>query len=84
MKIFVVSFFILCFFIESTVTLAPPKDEICKLPPMTDDRTCTGHEEMWSYSMKTGRCERVIYDGCDGTANLFETEEECIEKCVDS
>lgn len=51
---------------------------------MTDDRTCTGHEEMWSYSMKTGRCERVIYDGCDGTANLFETEEECIEKCVDS
>ena len=49
---------------------------------MTDDRTCTGSQEMWTFDMKEGRCSRINFDGCDPTENLFETEEECVERCV--
>ena len=36
---------------------------------------------MWSFDTKEGRCKKILFDGCDPTENLFETEEQCVERC---
>ena len=42
---------------------------------------CKAFMPRWWYNAKTGKCEKFIYGGCQGNANNFKTEEECMETC---
>ena len=36
---------------------------------------------MFHYNADSGRCKRFWYGGCQGNANLFETDNECMAAC---
>ena len=55
------------------------KDLICRLPPVKGP--CEALYPRWYYSKADHTCLLFIYGGCDGNANNFETEKECLEKC---
>ena len=52
----------------------------CLLPRVTGP--CYGYFPRYYFDGEAGECKEFIYGGCLGNANNFETEEECIEECV--
>lgn len=43
---------------------------------------CRAMFPMWRYIKKSNMCESFVYGGCEGTKNMFETEEECKQQCM--
>ena len=36
----------------------------------------------FTYNVDNGACEPYMYGGCNGSDNLYLTEEECIKTCI--
>ncbi|XP_037802322.1 kielin/chordin-like protein isoform X4 [Penaeus monodon] len=61
----------------------PPVDPICNLPAINPEvEFCRGFESLWTFDSYDGRCVEIIYGGCGGTENLFETKAACEAKCT--
>ena len=43
---------------------------------------CRSRLQRYYYDTDTGICRKFIYSGCQGNANNYETENECIGTCV--
>ncbi|KAG8433139.1 hypothetical protein GDO86_017432 [Hymenochirus boettgeri] len=53
--------------------------ECQKLP---DHRDCQGPRSLhWYYDSKIGDCQTLLYNGCSGSSNIFQTYEECRISC---
>ena len=56
-------------------------EDICTLPPIHTGRlSCFGFMPKWTFNASMG-CVPYVYGGCGGTANLFDKEEDCKQKC---
>ena len=56
---------------------------ICELPPVLPGPLgCLAFQTKWSFSKSEGGCVKKSYGGCGGTANLFDSLEECQETCA--
>ncbi|XP_069188444.1 uncharacterized protein [Procambarus clarkii] len=54
----------------------------CKLPPfISDGALCLAYINKWTYDFESRKCQAIIYGGCGGTRNLYNTEEECKASC---
>lgn len=60
-------------------------ESVCDLPLATGERgnECDALRFRYHYDRAAGKCEKVVYDGCGGTANNFETLGQCEEACGD-
>ncbi|KMY87942.1 hemolymph trypsin inhibitor B [Drosophila simulans] len=58
------------------------KNEICGLPPAANG-LCLAYFRRWSYDSQYNVCFPFTYGGCQGNKNSFETQEECMAKCVE-
>ncbi|XP_065557373.1 uncharacterized protein LOC136025352 isoform X2 [Artemia franciscana] len=56
-------------------------NKICTLPPIQGNISCAAIIPMWTYNATLCVCQKYIYGGCRGTENLFESRDECVEKC---
>ncbi len=57
--------------------------DVCLLPPITPPgRRCRGYNPKYTFNSERGECIKYIYGGCSGTANLFDTQEDCQRKCA--
>lgn len=55
--------------------------DVCSFPSTTGEITCSGVFYRWTYNTKTQDCEKIVYGGCYGTANLFRNQYACLAKC---
>ena len=46
------------------------------------EKSCYNYTLKWRFDAKEGRCVQFWYGGCDGNANLFNSNEECEGKCI--
>merc|ERR1712025_587906 len=53
----------------------------CNQPPFEYGR-CGNNFQRWSYIWQTGSCQPYIYSGCGGSANRFNSQNECIRNCL--
>ena len=74
---------------DSTERADFAQKEVCRLP-LIANATCSVVQEKapvilpkiaYYYDAKTRDCERILYTGCGGSANLFPTERECEAVC---
>ena len=63
------------------ITLDECNIDICTLP--VECGPCESRITRYFYDAFTETCEEFFYGGCDGTANNFETLEECQSTCAD-
>ena len=54
--------------------------DACLLP--ADPGPCTAEQVHFFYDIKMQRCRQFIYGGCEGNANNFPSEDECVETCT--
>ena len=57
-------------------------DSSCGLPPYVDSpvqKACRARKPRWSF--QEGKCKQIFYNGCGATENLYENEEQCLDKC---
>ncbi|XP_040077829.1 kunitz-type serine protease inhibitor taicotoxin-like [Ixodes scapularis] len=52
---------------------------VCALYP--DDGPCRARVPQFYFNLTTKTCEWFIYGGCEGNANDFADEDECLKKC---
>ena len=57
----------------------PLPAEICALAPELGG--CHNYVVHWYYNVTNERCERFWYGGCEGNANNFDSEQQCLEFC---
>ncbi|XP_006035847.1 kunitz-type serine protease inhibitor bitisilin-3-like [Alligator sinensis] len=60
---------------------AERRADLCKLPP--EQGPCRGRIPRFYYNASSKRCELFMYGGCQGNANNFKTEEDCVAACGD-
>lgn len=53
--------------------------DICSLPMKPGP--CTENAPAWYFEGKTGTCAAFTYGGCEGNANRYESEEQCLRQC---
>nr|CAH0111601.1 unnamed protein product [Daphnia galeata] len=63
-----------------------PLDPVCLQPPISrvpTNKICTPHRFsiMYYYDSRTRDCERISYNGCGGSGNLFTSEHACEFRC---
>ncbi|XP_054710494.1 kunitz-type U19-barytoxin-Tl1a-like [Uloborus diversus] len=51
----------------------------CLLKPRNG--MCLAYIPSWFYNASSGSCQDFIWGGCDGNANRFWTEEDCMKRC---
>jgi hypothetical protein len=51
---------------------------------MAGERKCKGYIKKWTFDETESACVSYVYGGCNGTKNLFDTEEECQAVCPPS
>lgn len=64
---------------QATQVLKGTRDA-CHLP--ADPGPCTAEQVHFFYDTKMQRCRQFIYGGCEGNANNFPSEDECVEICT--
>jgi hypothetical protein len=69
-------FDILCMFYEACFV----HTEICNLKPYKG--ACKDYVYKWYYNANEGKCHTFVYGGCLGNRNRFDTEAECMHRCV--
>lgn len=58
------------------------RPDYCSLPPVLQgEKKCKGYIKKWTFNETEEACVSYIYGGCNGTKNLFDTEEECKAIC---
>ncbi|EFX82505.1 hypothetical protein DAPPUDRAFT_195288 [Daphnia pulex] len=61
------------------------RPDYCSLPPvMAGEKICKGYIRKWTFNETESACASYVYGGCNGTKNLFDTEEECQAACPPS
>ncbi|UJR21999.1 hypothetical protein I4U23_025067 [Adineta vaga] len=74
--------FLLILSYSLTVIVRCTRSAICELPHTTGP--CRGMFPSFYFNPSTNQCKEFIYGGCEGNANRFENEEECMAKCSQS
>jgi len=46
------------------------------------DSECDERILSWYFDLTIERCHNFTYSGCGGNDNRFETEEECVSRCL--
>ncbi|KAL1235586.1 Papilin [Trichinella pseudospiralis] len=64
-----------------TPAVPPDVDNKCEMPK--DPGPCRGHFERWYYDQNEAKCKLLIYGGCGGNANNFESLIGCQETCTE-
>ncbi|KRY57082.1 Papilin, partial [Trichinella britovi] len=64
-----------------TPVVPPDVDNKCEMPK--DPGPCRGHFERWYYDQNEAKCKPLIYGGCGGNANNFESLIGCQETCTE-
>merc|ERR1712243_55263 len=54
---------------------------ICSLGMLKSHKSCRALIPKWHFDNSKRKCVSVYYGGCNGTENLFNTEEECKQTC---
>lgn len=52
---------------------------VCSLPRA--EGICLGYFVRWYYDVKSKKCKKFVYGGCQGNANRFMTRKECDIAC---
>ncbi|KAH8241119.1 hypothetical protein KR026_012424 [Drosophila bipectinata] len=78
MKYFAVFLMVLCFL---GATLAQRKNPICAEEFAVRGGPCRGLIPSWSYNQASGECEPFNYNGCHGSKNRFDNQEDCEKNC---
>uniref|UniRef100_A0A8C5SA07 BPTI/Kunitz inhibitor domain-containing protein n=1 Tax=Laticauda laticaudata TaxID=8630 RepID=A0A8C5SA07_LATLA len=55
------------------------RGNICTLPP--DRGPCKEKLQRWFYELKTDRCKKFTFGGCEGNANNFNVRWMCRRRC---
>jgi hypothetical protein len=55
--------------------------DVCGLDK--DPGPCPGTVMRWYYDQDSDTCAQFVYGGCQGNANRFRTQAECISRCID-
>ena len=63
-------------------TVTSVKGEHCDQPPTSNGNLCMGMFNRFTFNFATQACERFVYGGCSGTANLYTSIYECLGSCV--
>ncbi|CAC5397521.1 unnamed protein product [Mytilus coruscus] len=58
-----------------------PCNKDCRLPKQPGP--CKGSFPRYYFNLKTNKCDKFIYGGCQGNANNFKLLTECRDKCID-
>ncbi|XP_052097514.1 uncharacterized protein ZC84.1-like [Mytilus californianus] len=73
------------FYVDGVKCYGPPGiipcNKDCRLPKQPGP--CKGSFPRYFFNLKTMKCEKFIYGGCQGNANNFELLTECQDKCID-
>ncbi len=62
-----------------TNCIRPKQNAVCLLPKISGN--CEQKINSWYYDFKDGKCKKMIYSGCNGNLNRFETLEACEYTC---
>eukprot|EP00096_Caligus_rogercresseyi_P003711 TRINITY_DN1716_c0_g1_i1.p1 TRINITY_DN1716_c0_g1~~TRINITY_DN1716_c0_g1_i1.p1 ORF type:complete len:445 (-),score=99.12 TRINITY_DN1716_c0_g1_i1:112-1416(-) len=66
----------------SSWTRTKEQDEMCSAIKVVGE--CKGAISRWFYDSERDTCSPFIYSGCNGTANNFESLEDCASSCIAS
>ncbi|CAG9804963.1 unnamed protein product [Chironomus riparius] len=72
-------FFLISLFVLIAVMNCDDPQVICKLEEKTG--TCRADKPRWYYDASSKSCRLFTYGGCNGNANNFHTEADCMAKC---
>ncbi|KZS16542.1 putative Serine protease inhibitor [Daphnia magna] len=58
-----------------------PINPVCLLAPINPRVRCNNFSLKWYYDARTRDCEKILYSGCGGSKNLFNSENACERLC---
>ncbi|KAI0982785.1 hypothetical protein GJ496_009278 [Pomphorhynchus laevis] len=75
---------LICIFIVTIFAsrLKAQNKDICNLPPVKGQIQCLAAIKKYTYNASLKECVKYTYGGCHGTANLFQTYDECKRACM--